>query len=138
MEGELFMYTLNISGHHVQSGLEVQDIIKQKMDRLGKVNSEITAINVILNSEKHGTNQLIAEANVHIPGHDLFATAKTDKQLSTALDMLVSKLEKQLLKHKSRHSSGSVHKATSQDMETPLEKESQAEFDALVERNVLS
>ncbi len=70
------MYTLNISGHHVQSGLEIQELTKEKMDHLSRVNSQITVINVILNSEKHETNELIVEANVHIPGHDLFATAK--------------------------------------------------------------
>jgi len=131
------MYTLNISGHHVQSGLEIQDLIKEKMDHLSRINSQITVINVILNSEKHETNQLIAEANVHIPGHDLFATAKTDKQLSAALDMLVSKLEKQLLKHKPKPGSGKAHKANSQDLETLSEKESQAEFNELADRNVI-
>ena len=131
------MYTLNISGHHVQSGIEIQDLIKEKMDHLSRVNQQITVINVILNSEKHEKNHLIVEANVHIPGHDIFATATTDKQLSTALDMLISKLEKQLIKHKSRHGVGKAHKANSQDLETLSEKERQAEFNELSDRNAL-
>ncbi len=51
--------------------------------------------------------------------------------------MLVSKLEKQLLKHKSRHGSGKAHKTNAKDVETLLEKESQAEFNELVDRNVI-
>lgn len=131
------MYTLNISGHHVQSGADVQDLVKEKMDRLSRVNNQITVINVIVNSEKHETNQLIVEATVHIPGHDIFATAKTDKQLSSALDLLTSKLEKQLIKHKPKHAAGKAHKANAEDYEGHLEKEKQAEFNELVDRNVL-
>ncbi|TBR41813.1 ribosome-associated translation inhibitor RaiA [Marinomonas agarivorans] len=133
------MYTLNISGHHVQSGAEVQDLIKEKMDHLSRVNQQITAINVILNSEKHEKNQLIVEATVHIPGHDIFATARTDKQLSAALDLLCSKLEKQLIKYKSKQTTGKgkVHKLNVNDMETLSEKEKQAEFNALADRNAV-
>ncbi len=132
------MYTLNISGHHVKSGDEIQELVKEKMDHLQRINNQITTINVILNSEKHSTNEVIAEASVHIPGHDLFATARTDKQLSSALDMLVSKLEKQLMKHKSRHPSGRVHHMNAQDVESSTEKEYQAEFNELVEREVIN
>ena len=131
------MYTLHISGHHVKSGDEIQDLVKEKMDQLQRLNNQITTINVILNAEKHDTDTLIVEASVHIPGHDLFATAKTDKQLSTALDMLVAKLEKQLIKYKVRHSSGRVHRINAQDVESITEKEYQAEFNELVEREVI-
>ncbi|KJZ12449.1 MAG: ribosome hibernation-promoting factor, HPF/YfiA family [Marinomonas sp.] len=131
------MYTLNISGHHVTSGQEVQSLVKDKMDSLSKINHQITTIKVILNSEKHETNKLIVEASVHIPGHDLFATVKTDKQISPALDMLVAKLEKQLTKYKARHSVGKVHKSNAKDHESLFEREYQAEFNELVEREVL-
>lgn len=131
------MYTLNISGHHVTSGPEVQSLVKEKMDSLSKINHQITTIKVILNSEKHETNKLIVEASVHIPGHDLFATVKTDKQISPALDMLVAKLEKQLTKYKARHSVGKVHKSNAKDHESLFEREYQAEFNELVEREVL-
>ena len=131
------MYTLNISGHHVTSGQEVQALVKDKMDNLSRINQQITTIKVILNSEKHETNKLIVEASVHIPGHDLFATVKTDKQISPALDMLVSKLEKQLIKYKARHSIGKVHKDNANDHESNFEREFQAEYNELVEREVL-
>jgi len=132
------MYTLKVSGHHVKSGDEVQALVKEKMDRLQRINHQITSINVILNSEKHETSQLIAEARVHIPGHEIFATAKTDKQLANALDLLVNKLEKQLVKHKSRHPSGRVHQLNANDIESHSEKETQAEFDVLIEREVIN
>jgi putative sigma-54 modulation protein len=131
------MYKLNVSGHHLKSGDEIQSLVKEKMDNLQRVNQQITTINVTLNSEKHATHEVIAEAKVHIPGHELFATAKSDKQLSTALDMLVNKLEKQLVKHKARHPSGRVHHMTAEDVESQSEKENQAEFNELVEREVI-
>ncbi|TDP00003.1 ribosome hibernation-promoting factor, HPF/YfiA family [Marinomonas balearica] len=130
------MYKLNISGHHVHSGEEVQQTVKEKLDHLVRVNNHITTINVILNAEKHKAHELIVEASVHIPNHDLFATVKTDKQLKPALDMLVAKLEKQLLKFKSKHE-GRKHHPDSRDVESNLEREKQDEFNELAERSVL-
>ncbi|MBJ7539495.1 ribosome hibernation-promoting factor, HPF/YfiA family [Marinomonas transparens] len=130
------MYTLNISGHHVQSGEEVQELVKEKMDHLARINNQITSIKVILNTEKHEIHELIVEASVHIPGHDLFATVKTDKQLKPALDLLVGKLEKQLIKYKAKHQ-GRQHHINAQDVESPIERQQQAEFDELVEREVI-
>ncbi|WP_409419539.1 ribosome hibernation-promoting factor, HPF/YfiA family [Marinomonas sp. RS-M-Aa-14] len=132
------MYTLNISGHHVQSGEEVQEVVKEKMDHLSRINNHITTINVTLNTEKHGTHELIVEASVHIPGHDLFAMVQTEKQLKPALDMLVSKLEKQLIKHKAKpKNAGRQHHINAKDVESPIERQLQAEFDELVEREVI-
>ncbi|MGO3346500.1 MAG: ribosome hibernation-promoting factor, HPF/YfiA family [Marinomonas sp.] len=130
------MYTLNISGHHVQSGEEVQELVKERMDHLARVNDQITSIKVILNTEKHGIHHLIVEASVHIPGHDLFATVKTDKQLKPAVDLLVAKLEKQLVKYKAKHE-GRQQKIDAKDVESHVEREEQAEFDELVERDVI-
>lgn len=130
------MYTLDISGHHVQSGEEVQELVKEKMDHLARINNQITSIKVILNTEKHEIHRLIVEASVHIPGHELFATVKTEQQLKPALDSLVGKLEKQLVKHKAKHA-GRQHHINAGDVESPLEKEQQAEFDELVEREVI-
>lgn len=130
------MYTLNISGHHVQSGEEVQELVKERMDRLTRINDQITSIKVILNTEKHEIHELIVEASVHIPGHDLFATVRTDKQLKPAVDLLVGKLEKQLVKYKAKHT-GRQHQINAQDVESSVEREEQAEFNELVEREVL-
>ncbi|GAB3483672.1 ribosome hibernation-promoting factor, HPF/YfiA family [Marinomonas epiphytica] len=130
------MYTLNISGHHVQSGEEVQALVKERMDRLARINNQITSIKVILNTEKHGIHELIVEASVHIPGHELFATVKTDKQLKPAVDLLVGKLEKQLVKYKAKHT-GRQHHLNASDVESASERQQQEEFDELVEREVI-
>lgn len=131
------MYTLDISGHHVHTSEEVQSTIKERMDHLAEINSHITSMKVIVNSENHGgKSELIVEARVHIPGHDLFATVTTDKQLSTAVDMLVDKLEKQLMKHKAKHD-GRKHHADARDVESPEEREEQEEFNELERRDVI-
>ncbi|RDL46000.1 ribosome-associated translation inhibitor RaiA [Marinomonas piezotolerans] len=131
------MYTLDISGHHVHTTEEVQATIKEGMDQLAEINSHITSIKVIVNSENHhNKSELIVEARVHIPGHDLFATVTTDKQLAIAVDMLVEKLEKQLLKHKSKHE-GRKHHPDARDVETEQEREEQAEFNELERRDVV-
>ncbi|MFD1383856.1 ribosome hibernation-promoting factor, HPF/YfiA family [Rhodanobacter aciditrophus] len=131
------MYTLDISGHHVHTTEEVQAIIKEGMDYLAEINSHITSIKVIVNSENHhNKSELIVEARVHIPGHDLFATVTTDKQLSLAVDMLAEKLEKQLLKHKSKHE-GRKHHPDARDVESVEEREEQEEFNELERRDAI-
>ncbi|MCO4784751.1 ribosome hibernation-promoting factor, HPF/YfiA family [Marinomonas atlantica] len=131
------MYTLDISGHHVHTTEEVQQTIKEGMDQLVEINGNITSIKVIVNSESHqNKSELIIEARVHIPGHDLFASVTTDKQLSAAVDALVEKLEKQLLKHKSKHE-GRKHHPDARDVETNEEREEQEEFNELERRDVV-
>ncbi|SBT18873.1 ribosome hibernation promoting factor HPF [Marinomonas gallaica] len=131
------MYTLDISGHHVHTTEEVQQTIKEGMDQLADINSNITSIKVIVNSESHqNKSELIIEARVHIPGHDLFASVTTDKQLSAAVDALVEKLEKQLLKHKAKHE-GRKHHPDARDVETNEEREEQEEFNELERRDVV-
>ncbi|TPE55697.1 ribosome-associated translation inhibitor RaiA [Maribrevibacterium harenarium] len=131
------MYTLDISGHHVHTTEEVQQIIKDGMDHLADINSHITSIKVIVNSETHhNKSELILEAKVHIPGHDLFASVTTDKQLSTAVDMVAEKLEKQLLKHKSKHE-GRKHHPDAHDVESDDEREQQDEFNELADRGAI-
>ena len=90
---------LNISGHHVEVTDSLNDYVHEKFARLERHTDYINTIQVILSVEK-----LIqkAEATVRITGAEIFATSESD-DMYAALDSLVDKLDRQLLKHKERH-----------------------------------
>lgn len=89
---------LNISGHHLEITDAIRDYVNSKFSRLEKHYDRITITNVILSVDK-----LIqkAEANVHVSGAELFADAEHE-DLYAAIDSLVDKLDRQLIKHKEK------------------------------------
>jgi putative sigma-54 modulation protein len=59
----------------------------------------ITNIEVTLIVEKQSHK---AEANLHVSGADLFASAEND-DMYAAIDALADKLDRQIIKHKEKH-----------------------------------
>ena len=89
---------VNISGHHVELTTALKDYVNQKAERLGRHFEKVTNVNVILTVEKQ---RQMAEANIHVSGKDLFANSE-DNDMYTAIDKLVDKLDRQLIKHKEK------------------------------------
>jgi putative sigma-54 modulation protein len=89
---------LNISGHHVDVTESMNDYIKEKFVRLERHADHINSIQVILSVEKLVQK---AEATLRITGSELFATAESE-DMYAAIDNLVDKLDRQVLKHKER------------------------------------
>lgn len=89
---------LTISGHHIDLTDPLRDYVTEKLSKLSRHHDQITTTNVILSVEK-----LIhkAEATVHVSGADLFATADSN-DLYAAIDSLVDKLDRQLIRHKEK------------------------------------
>lgn len=89
---------INISGHHVEVTDSMKEYVSSKLERLNLHNDRITSTHVILSVDK-----LIqkAEATIHVSGKDLFAEATND-DLYAAIDALVDKLDRQLIKHKEK------------------------------------
>mgnify|MGYP006295876215 FL=1 len=89
---------LNISGHHVDVTDPLREYVESKFERLQRHHSHITTMEVTLVVEKQVQK---AEANVHISGADIFAAAESD-DMYAAIDALVDKLDRQLIKHKEK------------------------------------
>ncbi len=89
---------LNISGHHLDITDSIRDYVTSKLSRLERHNDRITSTNVILSVDK-----LIqkAEATVHVSGGEFFADSEHE-DLYAAIDTLVDKLDRQLIKHKEK------------------------------------
>ncbi len=89
---------LNISGHHLDITDAIRDYVNNKVAKLERHNDKITSISVILSVEK-----LIqkAEATVHVSGGEFFADTEHE-DLYAAIDLMVDKLDRQLIKHKEK------------------------------------
>ncbi|MEX2489045.1 MAG: ribosome-associated translation inhibitor RaiA [Pseudomonadales bacterium] len=89
---------INISGHHIDVTPAIRSYVETKADRLQRHFDRITHIDVILTVEKQRQK---AESTVRITGGEVFADAESD-DLYAAIDMLVDKLDRQLIKQKEK------------------------------------
>lgn len=89
---------LSISGHHVELTDSLTAFVNNKFDKLERHSDQITQVHVVLTVEKLEHQ---AEATAHIAGGELFANAHAD-DMYAAIDALVDKLDRQLLKHKEK------------------------------------
>ena len=89
---------LSLTGHHVDITDPLRTYVEDKVSKLERHFDHVTNVHVILSVEK--LNQK-AEATVHISGGDVFADASHD-DMYAAIDALVDKLDRQVLKHKEK------------------------------------
>lgn len=89
---------LSISGRHIDVTDALKAYVRNKMSRLARHDDHITNVHVILS-----VNKLVqrAEATVHTNGAELFANAD-DSDLYAAIDALLDKLDRQVVKHKEK------------------------------------
>ncbi|MCP5162982.1 MAG: ribosome hibernation promoting factor [Hahellaceae bacterium] len=90
---------LNITGHHVDLTEALKDYVSSKLQKLERHFDHISNVQVTLSVEKQRQK---AEATLHISGADLHATAE-EPDMYAAIDLLIDKLDRQILKHKEKH-----------------------------------
>jgi putative sigma-54 modulation protein len=90
---------LNITGHHVEVTPAIRDYVTDKLGRVTRHFDHVIDVNVILSVEKLVQK---AEVTVHVSGKDIHVEA-TDADMYAAIDSLVDKLDRQVLKHKEKH-----------------------------------
>lgn len=89
---------INITGHRVEVTPALRAFTEEKFDRLERHFDHITAINVVFDVEKL---RQIAEATVLISKGELHASSESE-DMYAAIDALVDKLNRQLMKHKEK------------------------------------
>ena len=89
---------LSLTGHHLDITDALRSYVQEKLERLERHFDHVTNVHVILSPEK---NQQKAEATVRISGADVFADATHD-DMYAAIDALIDKLDRQVLKHKEK------------------------------------
>lgn len=89
---------LNISGHHVEITDAMRAFITDKLQRVERHFDQLIDAEVILHVEKIRHR---AEAKLNASGTTLFAES-TEDDMYKAIDDLMHKLDKQVLRHKEK------------------------------------
>ncbi len=89
---------LNITGHHVEITPSMNEYVTGKMDKLERHFDNVTNVHVVLSVEKLRQK---AEATLHVSGAEIFANC-VDEDMYAAVDGLIDKLDRQVIKHKEK------------------------------------
>ena len=89
---------LHLTGHHVQITPAMRDYVAGKLARITHHFDHVIDVNVILSVEKLLQK---VEANVHVRGRDIFCES-IDTDMYAAIDGLVDKLDRTIIKHKEK------------------------------------
>ena len=94
---------LTISGHHLEITPALRNYVTGKLDRIIRHFDQVVDVKVLLSienqREKEGRQK--AECNIHVKGSDMFAES-AHEDLYAAVDELVDKLDRQVVRHKDR------------------------------------
>jgi putative sigma-54 modulation protein len=102
---------LQLTGHHVDITASIRDYVVSKLERINRHFEQVIDVNVIMSVQK--LDQKI-EVTVHLSGKDIHVECH-DADMYAAIDGLVDKLDRQIIRHKEkfqegRHAAG--HKRT--------------------------
>jgi putative sigma-54 modulation protein len=94
---------LTISGHHLEVTPALRSYVTTKLDRITRHFDQVVDVKVLLTVEKQKEkqNRQRAECNIHVKGSDMFAES-AHADLYAAVDELVDKLDRQVVRHKDR------------------------------------
>jgi len=92
---------ISLTGHHVDVTDALKNYVDDKFERLERHFDHVTNVHVILTVEKLRQK---AEATININGASVFADA-VHEDMYAAIDGLIDKLDRQVLKHKEKKSS---------------------------------
>ncbi|UCD68224.1 MAG: ribosome-associated translation inhibitor RaiA [Betaproteobacteria bacterium] len=89
---------LKVSGHHLEVTPAIHSYIAEKMARISRHFDQVMSIDIILSVNKLDHK---VEVKVHLSGKDLYCES-IEADMYAAIDVLVDKLDRVVLKHKER------------------------------------
>lgn len=89
---------INVTGHHVEITDPLRDYVGSKFEKLERHFDHVIDVHVILTVEKLRQK---AESTIHVNGANIFADS-IDEDMYAAIDGLVDKLDRQVIKHKEK------------------------------------
>lgn len=92
------MMKINFTGHRIEITPALRMFTEEKFDRLSRHFDKITSINVVFDVEKLRQR---AEATILVSKAELHAHSESE-DMYAAIDLLVDKLDRQLIKHKEK------------------------------------
>ena len=94
---------LTISGHHVEVTPALREYVLTKLDRVTRHFDQVVDMRVLLTLDnmKEKEKRQRAECSIRVKGSDLFAES-AHQDLYAAVDELVDKMDRQVVRHKDR------------------------------------
>lgn len=89
---------LQLTGHHLEITPAMRSYVTAKLERITRHFDHVIDVSVILSVDKL---QQRVEANVHVSGRDIFCES-VDEDMYAAIDSLVDKLDRQVIRHKEK------------------------------------
>jgi putative sigma-54 modulation protein len=89
---------LNVSGHQLEVTPAIRSYVSGKLARIRRHFDHVVDAHVIISSSKIGQK---AEITLHVRGKDFFCESE-ERDLYAAIDLLVDKLDRQVLRHKDK------------------------------------
>ncbi|XLM19958.1 ribosome-associated translation inhibitor RaiA, partial [Chromobacterium piscinae] len=89
---------LKVTGLHLEVTPSLREYIENKLERITRHVDNVIDISVTLSVDKLVQK---AEVNVHLSGKDIHIEA-SEADLYAAIDLLMDKLDRQVLKHKEK------------------------------------
>ena len=89
---------LNVIGHHVEVTESMRSYVEKRLDRVKRHFDHVIDVQVLMSVDKL---QHKAEATVHVRGNNIHAES-VDTDMYAAIDALVDKLDRSVLKHKEK------------------------------------
>ena len=89
---------LSLSGHHVDVTPPLRAYVEKKLERISRHFDHVIAVTCILTVEKLLQR---AEATLNVRGSSIHAIA-TDSDMYAAIDALIDKLDRCVIKHKEK------------------------------------
>lgn len=108
---------LNLTGIHLEITPAIRAYVVAKMDRVTRHFDHVIDVNVMLSVDK--LRQKV-EANVHVRGKEIHAEA-TEPDMYAAIDSLVDKLDRMVVKHKEKQSAHRVDREVIERSMAPAE-----------------
>ena len=91
---------LQLTGHQLNITPAIRSYVTAKLERITRHFDHVIDVNVIMSVSK--LEQRI-EVNVHVPGGAIFCES-CEPDMYAAIDVLVDKLDRQIIKHKEKAS----------------------------------
>jgi len=94
---------LNISGHHLEITPALRGYVLEKLERVTRHFDQVVDVSVLLRVEnmKEKDRRQKAEVTLHVKGRDIFVE-QAHEDLYAAIDELMDKLDRQVVRHKDR------------------------------------
>lgn len=89
---------LSVSGHQLEVTPAIRSYVSEKLARIRRHFDHVVDVHVIVSSSKIGQK---AEVTLHVRGKDFFCQSE-ERDLYAAIDLLVDKLDRQVLRHKDK------------------------------------